>query len=172
MTQISSRNLPWSLIPSSRSVANIYLPPSNFMTMIRITTTHLQRIDSSSYLEADQTLSTISANSRIKWTESTTTIICPHPSFLISSEHFLVSTASRSPLHTWSGIDWTLPWHQRSFTSCNFLPLITSTSHVSNISHCLVSLHLSTCVGSIYAIWNLSTVLKWMVPLKLLSSRR
>ena len=30
----------------------------------------------------------------------------------------------------------TLPWHQHSFATCTFLPLITSTSHSSIISHC------------------------------------
>ena len=54
----------------------------------------------------------------------------------ISSEHFLISIASKSTLHFWTGIDWTLPRHQHSFTSSTFLPLITSTSHSSIISHC------------------------------------
>ena len=64
---LKERNLLWSLIPSTRSAANIYLPPSNFMKLIGITAaaSHLQRRDSSSYLEADQILSSISANSRI-----------------------------------------------------------------------------------------------------------
>ena len=59
-------HLLWSLIPSSRSVADIYLPLSNFMTLSRDITSYLQRRDSSSYLKADQMLSSISANSRIK----------------------------------------------------------------------------------------------------------
>ena len=42
----------------------------------------------------------------------------------------------KSTLHFWTGIDWTLPWHQHSFTSSTFLPSITSTSHSSIISHC------------------------------------
>ena len=60
--------LPWSLIPSTRSVSNIYLPTSIFMTLsrFRITTSHLQRRDSSSLLKADQILPTISANSHIE----------------------------------------------------------------------------------------------------------
>ena len=65
-----------------------------------------------------------------------TAIISSHPSFQISSEHFLISIASKSTLHFWTGIDWTLPRHQHSFTSSTFLPLITSTSHSSIVSHC------------------------------------
>ena len=30
------KNLLWSLIPSSRPVANVYLPPSNFMTLFSL----------------------------------------------------------------------------------------------------------------------------------------
>ena len=113
----------WSLIPSTRSVANIYLPPSNFMTP----TTNLQRRDSSSHLKEDQMSSIISANLRTIWTNATT-IIYSHPTSQNYCERFLVSTASQLLLQSWTGIHWTLPWHQRSFTSCVFLPLITSTS--------------------------------------------
>ena len=94
--------------------------------LFRSVTSHLQRRDLSSYLKAGQILSSISANSRIKWDMpviiaysshlaiqfSTTKIICSHPSFQISSEQFLVSAASQSPLQTcrtWTGIHWTLP---------------------------------------------------------------
>ena len=35
-------------------------------------------------------------------------------------------------------LHWTLPWHQRCFTSCIFLPFTTSKSHLSEMSHCLV----------------------------------
>ena len=52
------------LIHSSRFVTNlnIYLSPSNFMTLIRLTTSHLQRRVSSSYLKANHMLPSISAN--------------------------------------------------------------------------------------------------------------
>ena len=83
---------------------------------------------------------------------SKTRIKGSHPFFQTSSEQFFVSAASQLMVQIWTGIHWTLPGHQHSFTSCNFLPLITSTSHLSKISQCLVSLHLSTCVGSIYHI--------------------
>ena len=107
-TQISSRNLLWSLILSSRYVPNIYLPPSNFMALIRGTPSHLQKRDSSSYLQADQMSSSISANSRIKW-DLTIIVNIMIGSFQISSEQFLVSTASQSRVHIWNGIHWILP---------------------------------------------------------------
>ena len=138
---------------SFHEIANTYLPPSNFTSLIH---SAASRNHSSIYLKADQTLSNISANSHIKWAVTTTTIFGSHTSFQNSSEQFLVSTTSQSTVRVWTGIHgrWTLPWDQRSFTLCIFLPLITSISHISEISHCLFSLHVSICFGSIYAISN------------------
>ena len=102
---------------------------------------------------------------------STTKMICSHSSFQIFSEQFLFSTASKSTqIQHWTGISWTLPWLQRSFTSCVFLPSITSTSHLSWIFRCLVSFHRSTFVGSIYPICRISTHMERIVSMKL--SRR
>ena len=65
-----------------------------------------------------------------------TTTTCSHPSFQIPSEQFLYSLVLQSPLNM--RLHWTLPWHQRCFTSCIFLPFTASKSHVSEMSHCLV----------------------------------
>ena len=93
---------------------------------------HLQRTGSLSYLKTDQMLSSISANSRIMChftiRISTTTIICSHPSFQISSEQFPVwqRRVLSSPVHHRydSEAVESLLCHQRSFTSCTgiFLP--------------------------------------------------
>ena len=129
----------------------IYLPTSNFMTLLRVITSYLRRRDSSSYLKVDHILSSISENSHMK------RAIPTHPSraFLISSQQFLLSTASQSTVRTWNGMHWTLPWHQRFFTLSVFPPLITSTSQISQISQCLVSLHLSKSFGSIWYMTSL-----------------
>ena len=121
-------------------------------------------------------LSTISANSRIEWevsavTTTVTTIICSHPSFQISSQQLLVSAVSKSTLQNGTGIHWTLPWHRRFFTLWVFLLWITSTFQISEISHCLASLHLSTCFGSICHICRVSITMTRINFLKLSSPR-
>ena len=58
-----------------------------------------------------------------------------HLLFQTSSQQFLVSTVSQSPLRFGTRIHWYLPCQLRFYSLRVFL---TSTSHVSQISHCLV----------------------------------
>ena len=130
-TRISSRSLLWSLIPTSRSIENIYLPLSNLHGANSRLATSKKRFVRLLKSRLDV----------INYIRKLTYEVC-HKAHDNEDDHLLSPTLSNflptvSRLNcltiTASQRDWsnlTRPWHLRAFALYDFLPLITSTSHI------------------------------------------
>ena len=82
---------------------------------------------------------------------TTTIIYSPNLPKLFRTISCLNCLTITAPKLDWNILDFSLI-SSLLYTSCIFVPLITSTSHSSKNFRCLVSHYLSTCFGSIYTI--------------------
>ena len=123
------------------------LPPSNFIALIPAS--HLQRLDSSSCLKSDQMFDYIrklayevTSSVRYDSEKDDDHLLSPILSYFLPTVSRL-NSLTITGYRDWNTMDSSLT---SAFLHLMHLPtIITSTSHLSQISQCLVPFYLSTC---------------------------